>query len=203
MNTIVLATNNQGKVNEFNSLFKPYDIDVRSLAEFSSKEVEEKGKTFIENALIKARHGTKITGKPTIADDSGLCVDALNGAPGIFSARFGGEPKNDALNNHKLLAKLNGLSTEKRTAYFYCVLVFLRHSDDPNPLIGIGKWNGIILSEPSGTNGFGYDPLFYIPELSCSAAELTSEKKNQYSHRAKALSKLLPQLIDVYKHNGI
>lgn len=194
MKKIVLATNNLGKVNELQKLLADAGFNVVAQSEFNVPDVEETGLTFVENAILKARHTAKLTGLPAIADDSGLAVDALNGAPGIYSARYAGEHGNDKSNNKKLLKTLANIPDEKRTAYFYCALVFLRHEKDPTPIICLGKWNGIILHEEHGNGGFGYDPLFYVPELGCSAAELTKGHKSQISHRGQALKQLITKI---------
>jgi len=191
---IVLASNNAGKVKEIHALLKDYNIDVVSQSEFNVDSVDETGLTFVENAIIKARYAALKTGLPTIADDSGIEVDALNGAPGIYSARFSGEDANDKDNNKKLLESLKGIPEEQRTARYQCVMVFMRHAADPTPIIASGSWEGIILESAKGSGGFGYDPLFYVPTHQCSAAELTAELKNKLSHRAKALISMLHKL---------
>lgn len=188
---IVLATSNQGKVNEFASLFAKYNTNVFPQSAFNVSDVEETGTTFVENAIIKARHAASISGLPAIADDSGLVVDALGGAPGIYSARYAGEHGNDVANYEKLLSELDGVDDNDRTARFLCVLVFMRHANDPTPLICQGEWEGKIQSAPSGSDGFGYDPVFYVPEHNCTAAELDKGVKNQISHRGKALAQLM------------
>ena len=194
MEKIVLASNNAGKVKEIHALLKDYNIDVVSQSEFNVDSVDETGLTFVENAIIKARYAALKTGLPTIADDSGIEVDALNGAPGIYSARFSGEDANDKDNNKKLLESLKGIPEEQRTARYQCVMVFMRHAADPTPIIASGSWEGIILESAKGSGGFGYDPLFYVPTHQCSAAELTAELKNKLSHRAKALISMLHKL---------
>ena len=198
MQKIVLATNNQGKVNELQNLLADAGFNVVAQKEFNVPEVDETGLTFIENAILKARHTAKFTKLPAIADDSGLVVNALGGAPGIYSARYAGEHGNDASNNQKLLQELKNVPSEKRTAYFYCALAFMRHENDPTPTICLGKWDGIILNETRGEGGFGYDPLFYVPELNCSAAELTKEHKSQISHRGQALKQLIAKIKTEY-----
>lgn len=198
MQKIVLATNNQGKVNELQNLLVDAGFNVVAQKEFNVPDVDETGLTFIENAILKARHTAKFTRLPAIADDSGLVVNALNGAPGIYSARYAGEHGNDGSNNQKLLQELKNVPNEKRTAYFYCALAFMRHENDPTPIICLGKWNGIILNETRGDGGFGYDPLFYVPELNCSAAELTKEHKSQISHRGQALKQLIAKIKTEY-----
>lgn len=194
MEKIVLASNNAGKVKEIHALLKDYDIDVVSQSEFDIDIVAETGLTFVENAIIKARYASLKTGLPAIADDSGIEVDALNGAPGIYSARFSGEDASDKDNNNKLLASLKDIPKEQRTARYQCVMVFMRHAADPTPLIASGSWEGIILESPKGSGGFGYDPLFYLPTHQCTAAELSAALKNKLSHRAKALISLLHKL---------
>lgn len=198
MQKIVLATNNQGKVNELQTLLADAGFNIVAQKEFNVPDVDETGLTFIENAILKARHTAKLTGLPAIADDSGLVVDALNGAPGIYSARYAGYHGNDKLNNQKLLSQLHNVPAEKRTAYFYCALVFMRHDNDPTPIICLGKWHGLILNQEQGEGGFGYDPLFYIPELDCTAAQLSKEHKSQISHRGQALKQLITKIKSEY-----
>lgn len=194
MSTIVLATGNQGKVKELSSLLAKLNITIKPQSEFNVGDVAETGTTFVENAIIKARHAAKITGLPAIADDSGLEVDALNGAPGVYSARFAGTNANDSENNKKLIDELTGVPSDKRTARFHCVLVYMAHENDPTPIICHGKWEGSILSEPKGKQGFGYDPLFWQEQLQMTSAELPRETKNQLSHRGKALQLLADKL---------
>lgn len=194
MKKIVLATHNQGKVNELHDLLFDQGYAVVSQRDYDAPEADETGLTFIENALIKARHAAAFTGLPAMSDDSGLAVMALNGSPGIYSARYAGENANDQNNNEKLLQTLTDVPANKRQAYFYCALVYLRHENDPTPIVCEGKWNGIILTNPQGKNGFGYDPLFYIPELGCTAAELTREQKSRFSHRGQALQLMIKAL---------
>ncbi|MFQ0995393.1 XTP/dITP diphosphatase [Gilliamella sp. BG2] len=194
MQKIVLATNNQGKVNELQTLLANAGFDIIAQNQFNIPDADETGLTFIENALLKARHTAKLTGLSAIADDSGLAVDALDGQPGIYSARYAGEHGNDKSNNQKLLKALQNIPKEKRTAYFYCALVFMRHENDPTPIICLGKWDGLILNEEQGDGGFGYDPLFYVPELGCTAAQLTKEQKSQISHRGQALKQLIEKI---------
>ena len=191
---IVLASGNQGKLREFQHLLAKLNIDMLPQSQFNVDSVEETGMTFVENAILKARHAAKISGLPAIADDSGIEVDALSGQPGIYSARYAGEDASDAENNAKLLKNLEGLQEAQRTARFHCVLVYLRHADDPTPLVCHGAWEGRILEAPSGDRGFGYDPLFYVPSEGCSAADLPKEVKNSISHRAVAMVKLAEQL---------
>jgi len=191
MNKLVLATGNLGKVKELSDMLSALNIEVVPQSEFNVSEVAETGTTFVENAIIKARHAAKITGLPVIADDSGLEVDALNGAPGIYSARFAGVDASDKDNLLKLLSELKDVPEEKRTARFWCVLVLMRHADDPTPLICQGFWEGKITTEASGENGFGYDPVFYVPEKQTTSAQLDKITKNTLSHRGKALKQLL------------
>jgi len=194
MKKIVLASNNQGKVREFNQLLGKLDFEVIPQAELGVEEIEETGLTFVENAILKARNASKVTGLPAIADDSGIEVDALKGAPGIYSARFAGEHASDQNNLDKLLQSLKDIPDEQRSARFQCVLVFMLHDLDPTPLICQGTWEGRILHAPRGENGFGYDPVFFVPAENCSSAELPSETKNRLSHRGQALQKLLSAL---------
>jgi XTP/dITP diphosphohydrolase len=194
MKKILLASNNPGKVREIQAILANDDIEIVPQSAFRIPDIEETGLTFVENAILKARHTSQCSGLPAIADDSGLEVDALNGAPGVFSARFSGADANDAANNAKLLRELEKVPNTERTARFRCVMVFLRHARDPSPLIGHGVWEGVILREPRGAGGFGYDPLFFIPEKNCTAAELSADEKNRLSHRGKALRELVEQL---------
>ena len=192
---LVLASNNAKKAAELHAMLAPLDIEIIAQAELGVSEAEEPYLTFVENALAKARHAAAATGLPAIADDSGLCVDALGGAPGVQSARFGGEPKSDARNNACLLEALAGYpDPEQRRAYFCSVLVLVRHADDPLPLIAEGQWHGQILLAARGEGGFGYDPLFWVPELEQTAAELDAKLKNTLSHRAAAMRHLLARL---------
>jgi XTP/dITP diphosphohydrolase len=186
---IVIASNNAGKLVEIEKLLTPLGIEVVSQSSFAINDVDEPHVTFVENALAKARHACKQTGLSALADDSGICVNALNGAPGVFSARYAGEPKSDARNNQKLVESLHGQLD--RSAYYYCVIVLLRHENDPQPIIVENSWQGEIVLTPKGDGGFGYDPLFFLPELGKTAAELSIEEKNRISHRGKALSKLV------------
>lgn len=191
---IVLASNNQGKLREFHNLFSQYGLPIISQREFNVDDAEETGLSFIENAIIKARHACKKTQHPCIADDSGLAVDYLQGAPGIYSARYAGEHGNDQANNEKLLETLTEQPTQNRRAQFICALAFMRHADDPTPIVCQAQWQGTILEAPRGENGFGYDPLFWVEEQQCTSAELSKEIKNAISHRAKALKLLLAAL---------
>ncbi|WP_415893169.1 XTP/dITP diphosphatase [Neptuniibacter sp. PT8_73] len=197
INKIVLASGNKGKLKEFNQVLADLGVEVLPQSEFNVSDADETGLSFVENAILKARHAAEITGLPTLADDSGLEVDALQGAPGIYSARFSGEGATDAKNNELLLEKLEGIPSEQRSARFRCVLVFMRHANDPTPLICQGSWEGTILERASGSNGFGYDPLFWIPELEKASAELAPEHKNNLSHRGQAVQ-LLKQSIEPY-----
>lgn len=194
VNTLVLASGNTGKLNEFNQLLSPLGFDVRPQADFGVNEVEETGLTFVENALLKAREASLVSGLPALADDSGLEVDALNGAPGIYSARYGGEPKSDEKNNTTLLAALSDYAEGQRSGRYWCVLVYLRHPKDPVPIIVQRSWEGEILAHPRGKGGFGYDPLFWLPDQGMSVAELPSESKNRLSHRGRALQGLVELL---------
>ena len=191
---IILASNNPGKLHEFNALLGGIDIEVVPQSDYGVPEAEETGQTFVENALLKARHASRLTDLPALADDSGLEVDALNGAPGIYSARFAGKGASDEQNLVKLLADLEGLPEDQRSARFQCLLVYLRHELDPTPLICQGTWEGRILTAPRGKNGFGYDPVFYVASHGCSSAELPAEVKNALSHRGQALRALLAAL---------
>lgn len=192
MQKIVLASNNQGKLKEFGQILAPLNISLHAQSEFDVPEAEEPYFTFVENALTKARHAARLTGLPALADDSGLCVNALNGAPGVLSARYAGEPKSDARNNQELVANL--AAYQDRSAYYYCVLVYVRSEFDPQPIIADGRWSGEIISSPRGEHGFGYDPHFWIPSLEKTVAELSPEQKNSLSHRGQALRSLLEKL---------
>jgi XTP/dITP diphosphohydrolase len=191
MTKIVLATANTGKLKELQHFLKILPVEFTDPSEFKIPEIAETGLTFVENALIKARFVSKFTGLPALADDSGLVVDALDGAPGIYSARYAGEKADAQKNTAKLLLNLKNIPVEKRTARFYCVLVFLTRWNDPMPLIAEGVWEGHILDTPQGANGFGYDPIFYVPTHHCSAAELSDTEKRRISHRGIALGKLI------------
>lgn len=192
--TLVLASGNAGKLKEFNQILRPLGMDVRPQADFSVPDVEETGLTFVENALLKARQASRISGLPALADDSGLEVDALNGQPGIHSARFAGEPKSDARNNARLLEALADCPEGQRTGRYWCVLVYLRHAFDPVPVIVQRAWEGDVLAHPRGEGGFGYDPLFWLPGPAMSVAELPAEEKNRLSHRGRALDALVEEL---------
>ncbi len=197
MTTIVLATGNQGKVKELASLLANHHIEIKPQSEFNVSDVAETGTTFVENAIIKARHAAKETGLPAIADDSGLEVDALHGAPGVYSARFAGEHATDQDNNEKLISELVGVPAQERTARFHCVLVYMQHENDPTPIICHGIWQGTILTAPQGEQGFGYDPLFWVEEHKMSSAQLPREIKNQLSHRGQALKQLVDKLATI------
>ncbi len=192
MKELVAASGNEGKIREIRRVLAPLRIEVIPQAQLHVSEPDEPHGTFIENALTKARHASVLTGLPALADDSGLCVDALDGGPGVHSARFAGEPRSDERNNDRLLELLG--HSENRKAHYYCVLVLLRHSHDPQPLIAEGEWRGEILHERRGTGGFGYDPLFLDPLLGRSGAELPLDEKNRVSHRGKALALLVDKL---------
>jgi len=192
MKKLVLASGNPGKLREFGQLLAPFDFEVLPQSAFNVPEAEEPHITFVENAIAKARHAARLTGLPALADDSGLCVTALGGAPGVFSARYGGEPKSDERNNAKLLADLNGISD--RRAHYVAVLVLMRHADDPQPVITEGEWHGEIVDTPRGAGGFGYDPYFMVPDTGMTVAELPHDEKNRRSHRGKALAQLIARL---------
>lgn len=194
MKKFVLASNNKGKLREFNNMFANMSINVLPQSEFNIEEVEETGLSFVENAILKARNAALHSGLPAIADDSGIEVDALQGAPGIYSARFAGVGASDADNLKKLLKELEGVPTAERSARFQCLLVYMRHANDPTPIICQGTWEGVILEAPQGENGFGYDPVFFVPEKNCSSAELDADVKNSMSHRGKALQLLSKKL---------
>ncbi|MCK9238069.1 MAG: RdgB/HAM1 family non-canonical purine NTP pyrophosphatase [Thiopseudomonas sp.] len=192
MKTLVLASHNQGKLKELQAMLGAH-FKVRSVSEFSQQEPEETGLSFIENAILKARHAAKVSGFPALADDSGLAVDYLKGAPGIRSARYSGQ-NNDAANNQQLLTALAGVPDEQRGAQFVCALALVQHADDPLPIVCEGFWQGRILHAPQGEHGFGYDPLFFVAEQNCSSAELDASTKNKLSHRAQAMQQLSQRL---------
>jgi len=194
MKQLVLASNNAGKVRELDAMLAPTGFTVHPLSAFTPVQAEETGLSFIENALIKARHAAAASGLPAIADDSGIVVDALDGAPGIYSARFAGPHASDTDNNALLLQKLAGLPASQRHAHYHCALVFVRHANDPAPILCEGLWHGRILDAPRGNGGFGYDPLMYFDALGKTAAELDSATKNRLSHRGQALQALLERL---------
>lgn len=189
---IVLASGNPGKLKEFRQMLEPAGYRVVPQSDYHVNEADEPYFTFIENALAKARHVSRLTKKPALADDSGLCVDVLGGRPGVLSARYAGEPKSDDRNNARLIADLAGFPD--KMANYYCVLVYVRSADDPQPIIADGRWFGRIVDTPRGTNGFGYDPYFWVPEFGKTAAELTPDEKNSHSHRGMALRALLEKL---------
>ena len=192
MNQIVIASNNPGKLREFAALLAPFDFTAVAQSTLGVSEAAEPHVTFIENALAKARHAAAATGLPALADDSGICVRALGGAPGVISARYAGEPKSDQRNNEKLIAELARYSD--RRAFYYCALVLVMHPDDPHPLIAEGEWHGEIVDAPRGNGGFGYDPYFFLPEFGCTAAELDATIKNRVSHRGLAMQRLAEKL---------
>jgi XTP/dITP diphosphohydrolase len=192
MKKLVIASNNPGKLKEIQRVLAPLNWVVLPQSAFNIPEAEEPHHTFIENALAKARHASKLSGLPALADDSGICVTALDGAPGVYSAHYAGLPKSDAHNNSALLEAMK--SQTDRRAHYYCVLVMVRHADDPQPMIAEGEWHGEIAREPRGEGGFGYDPLFFLPELGKMSAELTHDEKNKISHRGKALAVLIEKL---------
>ena len=189
---LVLASGNPGKLREFRRLLAPLGIDVIAQGDLQVPEADEPHATFVENALAKARHASSLTRLPALADDSGICVEALGGAPGVQSARYAGEPKSDARNNAKLVADLKGVAD--RRAHYYCVLVLLRHDGDPEPILAEGRWHGTIIDAPRGTGGFGYDPHFLDASTGLTGAELKLDIKNELSHRGKALRALVARL---------
>lgn len=193
---IVLASGNAGKLREFNAMLADLGIEFVRQSEFGVQDADETGLTFVENALIKARNAARYTGMPAMADDSGIVVDAIGGAPGLYSARYAGEHGDDAANNTKLLEALKDVPDAQRTARFYCCIVYLRHAEDQLPIIAEASWEGRILHSLSGANGFGYDPLFYVPTHGCSSAELPADEKNRISHRGQALRKLHELLLE-------
>ena len=192
---VILASGNAGKLREFTAAFADLGIELQAQPKTAEYEVAETGTTFVENAIIKARHASGLSGLPALADDSGLIVPSLQGQPGVRSARYAGEEASDQDNVDKLLAELAG--SELRAAHFYCCLVFMRHHQDPDPLIAKGMWHGVIATAASGTGGFGYDPVFYVPALKMTAAELSPDQKRQLSHRGQAIRQLHPQLADL------
>ncbi|KJV27249.1 nucleoside-triphosphate diphosphatase [Aquitalea magnusonii] len=189
---LVLASNNAGKLREFSALLAPLGVTVIPQGQLNVPECPEPHYTFLENALEKARHASHVTGLPALADDSGICVEALGGKPGVLSARYAGEPKSDERNNAKLIEKLQG--KDNRRAWYYCVLVLVRHADDPQPLVADGMWLGEVQDTAAGEGGFGYDPYFYLPEFGCTVAQLAAEDKNRVSHRGKAMQAMLVKL---------
>ena len=190
--SLVLASNNAGKLAEFAQLLAPLGFAIKSQRELDIPEAEEPFGTFVENALAKARHASQLSGLPALADDSGICVPALGGAPGVQSARYAGEPRSDAANNAKLVSDI--AAHADKSAYYYCVLVMVRHADDPQPIIADGVWHGQLIEQPRGQGGFGYDPYFFLPSLGKTAAELSAEEKNNISHRGQALRVLINKL---------
>lgn len=194
MQRLILASGNAGKLRELADLLAPLGISLLSQRELGITDADETGLSFIENAILKARHAARASGLPALADDSGLEVDALRGAPGIYSARYAGLPSDDAANNQKLLAALADVPEAQRQARFCCVLALVLHADDPTPLVAEGYWNGRILNAARGENGFGYDPLFWVPDAGCSSAELSKSEKAARSHRGQALRALLARL---------
>jgi XTP/dITP diphosphohydrolase len=194
MKRLVLASNNPGKAREIGQMLADLDVEVVPQSDFQVPEIEETGLTFVENAILKARNAAAHTGMAAIADDSGLEVDALQGAPGIYSARYAGKGASDAQNLEKLLVDLEDVPAEQRSARFQCLMVSLRHAEDPTPLICQGTWEGRIIDTPQGDNGFGYDPIFFVPGQNCTAAQLAPKLKNALSHRGQALQQLLEEL---------
>jgi XTP/dITP diphosphohydrolase len=193
--TLVLASGNRGTLRELTVMLEPLGWSVRPQGDWNVPDAVEDGLSFVENALIKARHATRLTGLPALADDSGLAVDALDGAPGIYSARYAGGAGDDA-NTQKLLRALAGVPEGERSAHFYCAMALMHHAEDPAPLIAVGRWDGTITQAPSGDGGFGYDPVFFVPEAGCTSAELPAEAKNRMSHRGRALSALVALIQD-------
>lgn len=196
---IVLASGNQGKLRELQARLAELNVEVLPQSHFAIPDADETGLSFVENAILKARHAAKLSGLPAIADDSGLEVDYLQGQPGIYSARFAGPDADDKANNAKLLKLLWGVPENQRSARFQCVLAYMRHESDPTPLISQGSWEGVILQHEQGENGFGYDPLFLIADKNCSSAQLAADEKNLISHRGKALSALIRNLRKVHQ----
>jgi len=195
---ILLASSNPGKIKEINKLISNLDIELISQDSLSIPPADESGLSFIENALLKARHGAQESQLPCIAEDSGLCVDALQGAPGIYSARYAGLDLSAADHIHKLLKTLESIPDEKRQAYYICTIALVRHAMDPDPIICQAKWHGSIIRHPQGDKGFGYDPIFFISNFQCTAAELNAEQKNKVSHRAQAFALLIPHLKNLH-----
>ena len=190
--SLVLASSNAGKLAEFAQLLAPLGFAIKSQRELDIPEAEEPFGTFVENALAKARHASQLSGLPALADDSGICVPALGGAPGVQSARYAGEPRSDAANNAKLVREI--AAHADKSAYYYCVLVMVRHADDPQPIIADGVWHGQLIEQPRGQGGFGYDPYFFLASLGKTAAELSAQEKNNLSHRGQALRALINKL---------
>ncbi len=194
MQKLVIASGNQGKLRELAALLEPLNFEVHTQAEFNVPDVPETGTTFVENAIIKARHAAEVTGLPAVADDSGIEVDALDGAPGVYSARFSGADATDEKNNALLVEKLRDVPEDERTARYRAVIVYMKHAKDPSPIICEGSWEGRIVLEPQGAGGFGYDPYFFVPTHGCTSAELSPEEKNKLSHRGQALRQLVEKL---------
>lgn len=194
MQKLVIASGNQGKLRELAALLQPLDYEVHTQAEFNVPEVPETGTTFVENAIIKARNAAQHTGLPAVADDSGIEVDALDGAPGVYSARFSGDGATDDRNNALLVEKLRDVPENQRSARYRAVIVYMRHADDPSPIICEGSWEGSIVLEPTGDGGFGYDPYFWVPSHGCTSAQLSADEKNALSHRGQALRELVSKL---------
>ena len=196
MKKVVIASGNAGKLREFSALLAPFDVEVIPQEMLGVTEAEEPHVTFVENALVKARHASRLTGLPALADDSGICVHALGGAPGVRSARYAGQPGDDERNNEKLITALK--AHQDRRAFYYCALVFVKSVDDPHPLIATGEWHGEIITSPRGGGGFGYDPYFYLQKYGCTVAELSAEIKNRVSHRGKAMQVLASMLRNIH-----
>ncbi len=196
MKRLVLASGNPGKLQELSALLADLGYELHAQSEFNVPEVAETGTTFVENAIIKARHAAEVTGLPALADDSGIEVDALDGAPGVYSARFSGPNASDAANNALLIEKLSDIPSRQRSARYRAVIVLMRHATDPSPLICEGSWEGIIQLEPAGDGGFGYDPYFFLPDRGCTSAQLSAAEKNRLSHRGKALAELKRKLVE-------
>ena len=194
MRKLVLASGNVGKLRELSALMHDFDYELQAQSEHNVPEAAETGTTFVENAIIKARNAAEHTGLPALADDSGIEVDALQGAPGVYSARFAGANASDAANNALLVEKLKDVPAEQRTARYRAVIVYMRHAGDPSPIICEGSWEGLIQLQPAGDGGFGYDPHFFLPELGCTSAELSAAEKNRFSHRGRALAELKRKL---------
>ncbi len=197
MKRLVLASGNPGKLRELSALLEDLGYELLAQSGFGVSAVAETGTTFVENAIIKARHAASVTGLPALADDSGIEVDALDGAPGVYSARFAGEDADDAANNTLLVEKLRHVPPEARIARYRAVIVLMRHAADPSPIICEGSWEGLIQLEPAGDGGFGYDPHFFLPEQGCTSAQLSAEEKNRLSHRGKALAELKHRLAGI------
>jgi XTP/dITP diphosphohydrolase len=196
---LVLASGNAGKLKELSTMLMPLGWTVRSQGDWKISEAVEDGLSFIENALIKARHAARCTGLQALADDSGLVVDVLSGMPGIYSSRYAGADADDQANILKLLRALDGVPWMKRVAHFYCAMVFVRHAEDPAPLVSTGKWPGVIMEQPRGEGGFGYDPVFWVPGNECSSAELPPDVKNRLSHRGQAMTALITQMKNEFR----